>query len=125
MHVAPLPCRVVEEAVAAEFVARLSGYVGVGVESVELEELVGSVAEDVACRSLQVLNGCRSATEDKHGVRLQIVAADEQRHLGLLAIGEDVVRLLCPEIAVYVVYNNATSASLLHKFLSRHGAQLL
>ena len=125
VHVSPFPCRVVEEDVACEIVARLSHNVSVGVEAIEFEEFVGSVAVDGTCCFLHVLDCGRFATQNEHGIHLLIVATDEQWHLGLLAIGEHVVWLLCPEISVYVIYRNTLHFRFLHKFLCRERTQLL
>ena len=125
VHVAPFPCRIVEEYVACEIVARLSHNVRVRVEAVELEEFVGSIAVDSTSSFLQILYCGRFATQNEHGVHLLVVATDEQWHLGLLAIGEHIVWLLCPEISVNVIYRNTLDTSFLHKFLCRERTQLL
>ena len=125
VHVSPFPCRVIKEEVACEIVARLSHHVCIGVETIKLEEFVSSVAESGFNRILQVLHCGSLSVENSHSVHLLIVATDEQWYLSLLAIGEHIVWLLCPEISVDVIYRNTLDTSFLHKFLCRERTQLL
>ena len=119
VHVAPLPCGVVEEEVASKIIARLLHHVGIRVEAIKTEEFVGSVAEGGFYGIFQVLHCGSLAVENGHDVHLLVIATDEQRHLGLFAIGKHIIRLFCPEISVDIERGYVLHFSLLHQFLGR------
>ena len=125
VHIAPLPCRIIEEDVTSKIVAWLSHDVGISVEAIEFEQFVSSITIDVACCLFKIGNSRSLATEYEHGIHLLIVATDKQWHLSLLAIGKHIVRLLCPEVSVDVVYWYTLYASLLHKLFGRERTQFL
>lgn len=47
VHVAPLPCGVVEKEVASEIVARLLHHISISVEAIKTKEFVGGVVQTI------------------------------------------------------------------------------
>ena len=89
--------------VGGEIDAWLLQHILVAVDAIETECLIHVVAKHRLGSNFQILYRRLFASEYSPWRHLLIVATDEQRHLGLIALGESLGRLFGQEIAINVI----------------------
>ena len=97
----------------------------VAVDAIETECLIHVVAKHRLGSSFQILYRRLLAGEHCPWRHLLIVATDEQRHLGLIALAESLGRLFGQEIAVDVIGRDGFDGGKFHQLLGREGTQVL
>ena len=126
VHVAPFPGRIIQEDIRSQIYTRLLQYILVAVDSVKTEKFIDVLfSESSLGASLQIFNGRLFAHQYRPWSHLLVVATNEQRHLGLLALGEDIYRLFFHKISVDIIDRNRSYSCQLHQFLGRQGTKFV